>query len=125
MTFSHNGVFESSKSASHTFAPEFKALMVIFRSVGPVISTRRSFKPGAAGATFQLLSSRIALVCGRKSKSSPSAMCCMRTLRAAISSKRRGLSVRCSSAMRSSACGVRISCERGTEVPITSTPDIN
>ena len=62
MTFSQSGVFESSKSANQTFAPELRALIVIFRSVGPVISTRRSFKPGAAGATFQLLSSRIALV---------------------------------------------------------------
>jgi hypothetical protein len=36
------GVDESSKSAMNMFAPEFRALMTIFRSVGPVISTRRS-----------------------------------------------------------------------------------
>src|ERR1700689_4703427 len=45
--FSHSGVLASSKSASHTLAPEFSALMVIRRSVGPVISTRRSTSPGA------------------------------------------------------------------------------
>src|ERR1700744_2494649 len=39
---SHSGVLASSKSASHTLAPEFSALIVIFLSVGPVISTRRS-----------------------------------------------------------------------------------
>ena len=39
---------ESSKSAIQTLAPEFSALMVIFRSTGPVISTRRSSSPGPA-----------------------------------------------------------------------------
>ena len=43
----------SSKSASQTLAPEFSALIVILRSVGPVISTRRSTRPGAGGATCQ------------------------------------------------------------------------
>jgi hypothetical protein len=33
---------ESSKSAMNTLAPEFSALMIILRSTGPVISTRRS-----------------------------------------------------------------------------------
>ena len=32
----------SSKSAMNTFAPGFRALMIILRSTGPVISTRRS-----------------------------------------------------------------------------------
>ena len=50
---SHSGVLASSKSASQTFAPELSALMVIFLSVGPVISTRRSTRPGAGGATRQ------------------------------------------------------------------------
>ena len=40
-------------SASQTLAPEFRALMVIFLSTGPVISTRRSSRPGAGGATRQ------------------------------------------------------------------------
>ena len=43
---SQSGVLASSKSASQTLAPELSALMVIFRSVGPVISTRRSTRPG-------------------------------------------------------------------------------
>src|ERR1035438_157235 len=47
---SHSGVLASSKSASHTLAPEFRALIVIFLSVGPVISTRRSTRPGAGAA---------------------------------------------------------------------------
>jgi len=38
------GEFESSKSAIKTLAPEFSALMIILRSTGPVISTRRSRK---------------------------------------------------------------------------------
>ena len=41
-TLSQVGVSESSQSAMNTFAPEFSALMIILRSVGPVISTRRS-----------------------------------------------------------------------------------
>ncbi len=41
-TFDQVGHSESSQSAMKTFAPEFSALITIFRSVGPVISTRRS-----------------------------------------------------------------------------------
>src|ERR671938_544874 len=41
-TFSQVGEEESSKSAMNVDAPELSALMIIFRSVGPVISTRRS-----------------------------------------------------------------------------------
>ena len=52
-------------SASHTLAPEFKALMVILRSTGPVISTRRSSSPGAGGATRHFGSSRISEVSRR------------------------------------------------------------
>ena len=46
MTFFQVGLVASSWSASQTFAPEFSALIVIFGSVGPVISTRRSSRPG-------------------------------------------------------------------------------
>ena len=35
----------------NTLAPEFSALMIIFRSTGPVISTRRSARSGGIGAT--------------------------------------------------------------------------
>jgi len=48
-------VLESSKSAIYTLAPEFKALMIILRSTGPVISTRRSSRSFGIGATFQSL----------------------------------------------------------------------
>ena len=60
--FSQVGLVESSKSASQTLAPEFMALQVIFGSVGPVISTLRSSRPGPGPATNQLASSRIWLV---------------------------------------------------------------
>jgi hypothetical protein len=40
--FSQVGEFASSKSAMKTLAPELSAVINIFRSVGPVISTRRS-----------------------------------------------------------------------------------
>ena len=36
-----------------TFAPELSALIIIFRSTGPVISTRRSSRSGGALATRQ------------------------------------------------------------------------
>src|ERR1700722_9608952 len=70
---SHSGVFASPKSASHTFAPELSALMVIFRSVGPVISTRRSTRPGAGAATRHPGSSRMAWVAGRQQLRAPRA----------------------------------------------------
>ena len=90
MTFSQFGVVESSWSASQTFAPEFRALIVIFRSVGPVISTLRSINPGASAATFQERSSRIALVSSRNESSLPLAIAAIRSLRFASSSKRLG-----------------------------------
>ena len=107
--FSQSGVFASSKSASHTFAPEFSALIVIFRSVGPVISTRRSTRPGAGGATRQEVSCLICWVPGRKSSMAPAESSSCRAARAASNSARRGPNSRCSAAMRPSASGVRIS----------------
>jgi hypothetical protein len=44
------GEFASSKSAMKTLAPQFSALIIIFRSVSPVISTRRSSSSGGVGA---------------------------------------------------------------------------
>jgi hypothetical protein len=44
------GEFASSKSAMKTLAPQFSALIIIFRSVGQVISTRRSSSSGGVGA---------------------------------------------------------------------------
>ncbi|KFM29356.1 hypothetical protein F751_5794 [Auxenochlorella protothecoides] len=37
----------------YTLAPEFRALITILRSVGPVISTRRSRKSAGRGPTRQ------------------------------------------------------------------------
>ena len=49
--FAQVGEEASSKSAMNTFAPEFSALMIILRSTGPVISTRRSSRSAGIGAT--------------------------------------------------------------------------
>ena len=87
ITLSQSGVFASSRSASHTLAPEFSALIVIFRSVGPVISTRRSTSPGAGAATRQAGSSRIWRVSGRKSSVPPADSSTCRVSRAASSSR--------------------------------------
>ncbi len=70
MQFSQVGVFESSKSAMNAFAPEFRALMIIFRSTGPVISTRRSCMSAGTGAHRQS-PARTSAVPGRKSGRSP------------------------------------------------------
>ena len=70
-TFSHVGLSESSKSAINTFTSEFKALIIIFRSTGPVISTllsRRSFGIGLTCHSDSLIS----LVSSRKSGRLPS-----------------------------------------------------
>ena len=47
------GELASSKSVMNTRAPELSALMTILRSVGPVISTRRSWMSAGVGATVQ------------------------------------------------------------------------
>src|SRR2546428_750420 len=49
----------------NTFAPEFSALIIIFRSTGPVISTRRSWRSFGTDATRHS-PSRTGLVSGRK-----------------------------------------------------------
>ena len=50
MTLGQVGQLASSRSASHTLAPELRALMAILAGVaGPVISTRRSCRAGGAG----------------------------------------------------------------------------
>ena len=49
VTFAHVGEFASSKSAMKTLAPELSALITIFASTGPVISTRRSWRSAGAG----------------------------------------------------------------------------
>ena len=64
------GESESSKSAMNTSAPEFSALIIIFRSTGPVISTWRFSKSAGVGATFQS-PARTSAVSRRKSKDAP------------------------------------------------------
>ncbi len=56
MMLSQVGELASSKSAMKTLAPELRALIIIFRSTGPVISTRRSRRgPGASGTSHSLV----------------------------------------------------------------------
>src|SRR5690606_10737548 len=123
ITLDQLGVEESSMSANQHFAPELSALTVILRSHGPVISTRRSSRPGASGATDQERSSRIAAVSGRKLGSSPLAIWVRRSCRRCRSSWRRPTKARWSSARKSSASGVRISSWRSTGGPVTVTAE--
>jgi len=102
------GAWESSKSAMKTLAPEFRALMIILRSTGPVISTRRSSRSFGGGATFQSASRR-ALVSGRKSGRIPAAILSRKEARRRRSAFLRGPKERVSSARNSRALGVRIS----------------
>jgi hypothetical protein len=62
-----------------TLAPEFRALMTNFRSVGPVISTRRSQRSAGASETDQR-DARISAVSAGNSGISPASMCCWRRL---------------------------------------------
>ncbi len=60
----------------NTFAPEFRALMIILRSTGPVISTRRSSRSSGIGATRQS-PARMSAVSARKSGVSPASKRCL------------------------------------------------
>src|SRR5215216_6457431 len=80
-------------AAMNTFAPELRALITIFRSVGPVISTRRSRRSFGIGATFQF-PSRTDLVSGRKSGSAPASSFFCRSSRAWRSISRVALNLR-------------------------------
>ena len=53
MRLSQVGEVASSKSAMNTLAPELRALIIILRSTGPVISTRRSVSGFGASGTIQ------------------------------------------------------------------------
>ena len=75
ITLAQGGDRASSKSAMNTLAPELRALIIIFRSTGPVISTLRLSRSAGAGATVQARS-RTARVCARKSGWAPSLMSC-------------------------------------------------
>jgi len=106
--FSQVGELESSKSVMNTLAPEFSALITILRSVGPVISTRRSARSAGAGATRQS-PERTPEVASRKSGSSPSRRRRARASRAASSSSRSPANSRASTVRNSTASAVRTS----------------
>ena len=68
--FSHVGDIESSKSVIKVLASEFRALIIILRSTGPVISTCLSRRSLGIDATFQS-DSLINFVSSKKSGNAP------------------------------------------------------
>src|SRR3954454_6833723 len=126
--FCQVGEFESSKSAMKPRAPELSALITILRCVGPVISTRRSWRSAGAGATDQS-PWRISRVSSRKSSVPPASSSARRSARRWSSSCRLGSNSRCRPATNSSASGVSTSSMRPLtgawiSIPCTSTPAI-
>jgi hypothetical protein len=115
------GVLLSSKSAMKIFAPQVSALLTSLRSAGPVISTRRSTRPGASGATRQS-PCRTSLVPAGNSGSVPPARSASRIARDSGSSARRGPNVACSTASSSSAPAVRTCSQPPSQDAPTSTP---
>src|SRR3954470_178410 len=110
------GEFESSKSAMKPVEPLLRALMTIFRSVGPVISTQRFWRSLGGGATCQS-PSRTSRVSSRKSSVPPSSSARWRSSRFSSNSRRRPSKRRWSSATNS-----RASSERTSFGVVTSTP---
>jgi hypothetical protein len=101
---------------------ELRALTTILRSVGPVISTRRSTRPGAGGAPFHVGFSRMWRVSGRKSGRTPRSSSAWRSLRRSRRFLRVELKERWRRARKARACGVRIlRCDSCTG-PRTATP---
>ena len=119
--FSQVGQLASSKSAMKVEAPELRALITILRSVGPVISTRRSRMSLGWSATFQS-ASRTDFVAGRKSGILPASKSFWRSPRAASSSRRRGPNWRSSFAAKARASGVRTRPYSGLSAPVISMP---
>ena len=119
MTLNQLGAVASSKSAIHTRAPEFSALMLIFRLVGPVISQRRSARPGGGGGD---LPAGVLADCRRSRSGSRPARRrrCACPARGGRPAGRRGgrRTAPSSLAMKASASGVRISSNRGCMVPL-------
>ena len=115
------GAAESSKSAMKQDAPEFSALMIILRSTGPVISTRRSVRSAGVSAMVHS-ASRIALVSGRKAGFSPASMRAWNAARAASRRRRSAPKRRSNMATKAQASALRISSRPGTAGPAISTP---
>jgi hypothetical protein len=119
-TFSQVGESASSKSAMNTDAPLLSALIIIFGSAGPVISTRRSSRSAGAGATVQV-ESRLSIGLGRKSGTSPASILAWRRCRSSSSRSLSALNERWSCATKSRASGVRISAACAAPL-VSSTP---
>ena len=122
--FCQVGEHESSRSAMKTRAPELRALIIIFRSTGPVISTRRSFRSAGAAATCQS-PWRTAAVAAGKSSGVPAdarASSARRAGRAPSRARRRSSNVRCSVATNAIASAVRSSSPADTGGPTSRTP---
>ena len=101
---------------------ELSALTTILRSVGPVISTRRSTRPGAGSAPRHVGSSRMCLVSGRKSGSTPLSISAWRSTRRSSSWRRVSSKVRCRVARNAHASLVKILLLAGLIAPRTLTP---
>jgi hypothetical protein len=114
--FDQVGELASSKSAMNTFAPEFRALMIILRSTGPVISTLRSSRSAGSFATFQSPALTEA-VSGRKSHPSAVSKPFARARRAARSSSTRPPKVLTSDSTKASAAGVSTVSKPGSIAP--------
>src|SRR5579859_1655324 len=115
------GVLESSKSAMNTWAPELSALMIILRSTGPVISTRRSRMSAGRGATVHSLS-RISWVSGGNTGLLPASSQAWTSSRFASRRWRSAVNLRSSPTMKASAAGVRIASWPGAAGARSSTP---
>src|ERR1700687_1264529 len=107
MTFDQVGESASSKSAMKTLAPELRALIIIFRSTGPVISTQRFCRSSGVGATRQS-PRRTFSVSGRQVDGLPESNSVCRRARWRSNSSRLGLNWRCSFSTKLSASGVRM-----------------
>ena len=112
------GQLASSKSAMKVEAPQLSALITILRSVGPVISTRRSSR---SLRLRRRRSSRPPLslsFAGGNRAACPASNSFCRAARRASSSWRRGSKRRCRRATKSSASSVRISPNAGVTRPL-------
>src|SRR5260221_6126828 len=119
--FAQLGVEASSKSAMKTLAPQLRALMIILRSTGPVIPTRRSSRSAGSFATVQS-ASRIACVSGGKfGFHPPSSLACTAT-RFASRLFRSPANWRSSPTRKAIASSVRMVSKPGFIPPLIETP---
>src|SRR5208282_783442 len=107
----HVGEWASSKSAMKTRAPELRALMIIFRSTGPVISTLRSVRSAGAGGTDHA-SDRIPSVSRGNSGRPPAERILWNSPRCERSSLRRFSNWRSNATRKSTAAGLSTSSPR-------------